>query len=329
MGMAHCKACGTGTQINEERTLCEHNCHFSATFKRPDGSSSVADYNLGALSSSDTMYGPVFKRENDTMGLHEYFLNVCTKDQTNATCLDSKGKPLYAYACQIPEGKSAAKSLGDTINFERLPDTPGDGVLVRYTGGTPGCLSRAAPDDDTLVPRAREAAIHFVCDVLAGRGSPTHRPHVETIETAPCYYEFEWRSIFACRLCTMDDYDYVETDCLRGQAERQYFWKEPRHCYQGVALPATTTFACENVKVGFLAVAMVLGGLLLALVAVVILFFRNRRIHSEYAILKSTHGSDAEVSGLMDAGPSRRQKFSLGGDVDEEDEEDGFRNAAD
>ena len=119
----------------------------------------------------------------------------------------------------------------------RLTGAPGDerrpgelGFVARYTMGTPGC------GPVTRGPNyPRVTNITFVCDTTAGVGQWAKQG--TKIENPPCNYNFVWRSLYACPLCTEAMYSYFYSPCIAGSRQKVYYWLDaPLMCNDGILL---------------------------------------------------------------------------------------------
>lgn len=61
---------------------------------------------------------------------------------------------------------------------------------------------------------------------------------------ASCWYHFRWESLYACPLCTTDDYTAIVGECVNGQRQTVYTWITPRLCHDGAPLPAAAITPC-------------------------------------------------------------------------------------
>jgi len=234
IAVASCKACGPNTRSQPDRLDCdEMGCTYSPR--------AAVVYNLSAL-QSDEMYGPIW----DVKG-HAFYLNPCQKQHSNRSCFDVYGKPIQTHACQaIPLGYSM--DLGHVVGYYPFRDAamatdPSDpsrsGLVVQYTDGTPGCKA-----DGVEIPRSTK--ITFICDPFAGIGYPET---VEPVEVLPCQYQFKWTSLYACPICTLDDFQVVHGKCEdNGLSLKAYVPKNyPNRCHSGLN-PASEYVPCTSIS---------------------------------------------------------------------------------
>ena len=131
----------------------------------------------------------------------KYFVNLCGQTHTNTTCLGRDGEPIYALACQQGtaldsiSGQSFSVGLGDTMAFYNLPDSDKfrQGLLVSIQGG-----GRCSNNVE------RTLNITMLCDMSVGAGYP-ELPPGGIVEPHKCAYQLQWRSQYACPMCTARD----------------------------------------------------------------------------------------------------------------------------
>jgi len=110
------------------------------------------------------------------------------------------------------------------------------GLVMTFTEGSYGCPSGSRP----AFPRS--TTITFLCNPLAGKGFPVA---VEPVEEPHCRYNFMWSSLYACPLCTLDDYEVVLGPCVAGYQSKNYVPKSyPNRC-QGGLVPPPERVECE------------------------------------------------------------------------------------
>jgi hypothetical protein len=202
-------------------------------------------YDLSALQTNDEMIGPII--DNRKM---QYYINVCSINHSNSKCFDANNDPILGFACQITTicdgDRCRGVNLGDIIGFFPLSDeySSQDGVAVRFSHGTM-CNNGVE----------REIKINFLCDTTVGVGSPEPPPSKQIEdESQACVYELVWKSIYACPVCSEDDYEFTYTECVDGKRQKMARWKaNPKRCHDGVGLPdietvedgCTTYTVCE------------------------------------------------------------------------------------
>lgn len=143
--------------------------------------------------------------------------------------LDEDDVPLVTKVCQVlPYGY--ALDVGWTSGYYALA-SGARGFRAHYDLGTMGCGPR-----NNGVAYPRNSDINFICDPSAGVGAVASNGPVEN---TPCHYNFEWRSMYACPVCSETDYSFYYTNCdASGKRTKVYYWKDPILCHDGVTLPA-------------------------------------------------------------------------------------------
>jgi len=299
-GSARCEACGHGTFSAAGSAACDvspQHCIYEAA----DGVS----YDLGGLARvREPMWGPVHDGNNSV----DYYINVCSKDHSNGTCHGRDGFAVPGYACQQntlydsfgydswwddddywETGRdSLTVSLGHVMAFYSLPNDPRGGLVVSYQGGDP-CRDG----------RRRMLNVTMICDMDVGPGAPTP-PSSSPVEATKCGYQLEWRSQFACPMCTLGDMEALPGECsVTGQRPINMVWKEPRRCHGGLALPTVRYEECVAVMLdkGKIALFGVVGAGVLALLvgALIALYMRNRKMYKEYSMLKEQNEAEMEL----------------------------------
>jgi len=298
-GSESCRPCGEGTTPNPQATDCDtHDCTFSVGGR---------GYDLSALEKPNFMYSTVQQYPRDDG--HIYFLNMCTRQtdfNANLTCFDHNQKPINSFACQRTT-HGYAVDLGSTIGFSAPRGFSKDhtilGITVTFTHGkhSSGC------DRETNGAHAlRSTEVAMICDPFAGVGSP-ESPATQPVEfpAHTCTYHFEWRSLYACPLCTQDDYEAITGACTNSTNSREvhYMWKSPRMCHGGVALPPVSVEFCTPhgdgpwyTSPGFLITVMAVGGLccLAAGGYGLLKYYKYRKLYEAYAQLDRNRGTDPD-----------------------------------
>lgn len=199
--MNQCYTCGLGTQANTAHTGCEFSSGTNCEYH-----SSGLTYDLSKMANLQHMYGPITDQSSWFAG-HQYFLNLCTKSHVDHACYDKNDNALLSYSCQIPQGGSVAKDLGDVIGFKEFTIAqrskyPDGGIHVQLTRGSV-CHHAGAQQH-------RSTDILVACSEEDGVGNPEFPPtsswnpsgSVEPDDM--CAYEFLWKSRYGCPLCSID-----------------------------------------------------------------------------------------------------------------------------
>lgn len=227
-GATACAPCGAGTTAAVGSSWCDESCRFRYN--------DDISYDLKPLARiGGDMYGPITGATNR----RSYYLNVCTRDHSNATCADEDGRPLSTQSC-MTDDLGFGLDLGRVTNFYAHPTTPNQGLTIVYRNSTSDREGSECRMTANRVIAPRSTNITFTCDPLAGYGYP------EFVETDGCATSFAWSTLFACPACDDSDYDYYYTECVDGKQLKTYKWKDnPRKCHSGDALPPPEERTCS------------------------------------------------------------------------------------
>jgi hypothetical protein len=206
------------------------------------------------------MWGPIYDN-----GMNPFYLNICSKQNGNSTCLDDENVPISTYACKLDRN-------GHGIDVGHNPAFSGGGAgsgsfNVTYTDGEPGCPTGWFGDG--MVPQ--QTTVSFICDPDAGEGSPVA---ASPFEITKCHYHFKWYTIHAvrrmrnyelpknesnyrlvllyssikCRACDDQDIDYYYTDCVNKKQDKIFYWRDnPKQCHGGKTLsPPERDLTCGS-----------------------------------------------------------------------------------
>ena len=229
-GASECLSCGMGTTSNAALTDCVTDCTYT------DVANGLL-YDLTPLGDTENMHpAGVFMN-------HRYYLNVCTREHTNTSCTDGDGNPIRTFACQQSFAWGYSIDIGDTIGFEdrsnyplaTTPAAPGSGIVVHYTHG------------DSCAHSDRETYVDMICDPDAGVGRPTapaaHNTSVE-VPQGSCNYTFEWRTAYACPVCTATMLSPRVGDCLDGVRQMSLQMTQP--CWNRDGITDTSRISCDS-----------------------------------------------------------------------------------
>ena len=227
-GATTCAPCGAGTTAAVGSSWCDESCRFRY--------SDDITYDLKQLARiGGDMYGPITGSTNR----RSYYLNVCTRDHSNATCVDEDGRPLSTQSC-MTDDLGFGLDLGRVTNFYAHPTTPNQGLTIVYRNSTSDRQGSECRLTTTRAIAPRSTNITFTCDPLAGYGYP------EFVGTDGCATSFSWSTLFACPACDDSDYDFYYTECVDGKQFKTYKWKDnPRKCHSGDSLPAPEERTCS------------------------------------------------------------------------------------
>ena len=224
--MSSCQECGEGTFSNSDKSGCEITC----TLTTDD-----AFFDLNPMVRTDNqMYGPVYDNRQNS-----YFLNICTKEHNNNTCIDLHHNPVDSYACQVTSYFGV--DLGNMFGILPLRSnyTGLEGVTIHLTNGS-SCFNQTSGSYFH-----RQTYIDIICDPYAGIGSPVAAAENNVVEDSKCVYQFSWNSLYGCHVCTEDDYTYITTKCRENMRQIEYIWKDnPKACHSGVSLPDPQNIPC-------------------------------------------------------------------------------------
>jgi len=190
------------------------------------------NYDLTSLANKS--YGPV------SSDIYQYYINLCGRGGFIPECHDVDDVPLNTHVCQVlPYGYSL--DVGWSSGYYALPPSSGSrGFRIHYDLGTMGCGPK-----NNGVAYPRNSDLTFVCDPSAGLG--VLQNNGSSVENTPCHYSFVWRSLYACPVCTTDDYSFYYTTCnAAGKRTKIYYWTDPILCHDGVELPPSEQVGCSD-----------------------------------------------------------------------------------
>ncbi|CAI5522753.1 unnamed protein product [Closterium sp. Naga37s-1] len=133
------------------------------------------------------------------------------------------------------------------------------GLVMAFTG-----------DECPQTNMPRETNLTFICDPAAGHGQPEawtkegqmaalnpvlgypqysqRGGAVQRIEHSDCSFSLVWYSLFACPLCSHEDYERVETAECMDETRATFKWKLPRVCQLNPFNPLPQDEPCEPCK---------------------------------------------------------------------------------
>ncbi|CAI5949464.1 unnamed protein product [Closterium sp. NIES-64] len=272
-----CEPCGEGTSSAEGSSECTVGdvyiptsfCHYTPP-PTAFNSSRLTVFDLSPLARlhPDQMFGPIYDdptapdREQRSL----YYVSVCMRDNTNATCYAPRGGSLNTYACRVNprsplEGpRRRAVSLGDSISLHPLGAHPAlerRGFVMSLEGSL--CAGNSM---------LRATNISFICDPDAGYGAPeawTDKGKAAAVDPSlsfpswvvrggvvlpigdesACVMEMVWYTAHACPMCTMDDYELVEVSGCVDNKYATYKYKQPKTCQANAQLPLPQDIPCQ------------------------------------------------------------------------------------
>ncbi|KAJ3452120.1 hypothetical protein M0812_03884 [Anaeramoeba flamelloides] len=229
-GSTKCVNCGAGTFSNAGSTECDNN---NCTYRINE----LIEYDLKPLASSNQIFKKLHSNQI-------FKINICYKNEEVDYCKDEYGNAIKTFICQNITDLPSQYDLGNTIEYLPLDTSQddankssfdGDGLLIRYLNGKK-CSNGIY----------RYTNISLICDMGAGMGEP--EAGSDGVEKDTCTYEFIWKSMYACPLCTESDYDYYYTPCEEDEFRyKHYYWlQNPKKCYGGVELPEDEMLSCTG-----------------------------------------------------------------------------------
>ncbi|KAK3261340.1 hypothetical protein CYMTET_29749 [Cymbomonas tetramitiformis] len=192
------------------------------------------------------MFGPVHDNASvageDPTG-HRYWVNVCSRNHSNATCDDAYGNPVQSYICQESMQLSSRTdrrigvALGDTVSIQSIEGMgPERGFQMVYLGKP--CVSSerktiltfvCSPDSGIGEPEAwteENKAVVFDSNATFPWMSEEGRTALP-VEAGHCEYDLVWYSLFACPLCTEDNFEAVQVEGCQDNKRVMHRWKVP------------------------------------------------------------------------------------------------------
>jgi hypothetical protein len=236
-GSTECTTCGNNTYPNvcpenpddptpandcTPQTKCEfNNCGFV------HNESFVFD--LSPIQTNNAMINP----KQPSGDNYTYYVNLCTRNNSMSTCLDyfdSENGGDDCYAClQTPGTYYYSYRIGTKgeINYFEDQTTGEYGVNITYSDGDYMYCNQSA------IYGPRQLEIHLLC--VGDYGVGTLIPS-EPFQNEKCTYRFDWTTEYACRLCTLDDYQLLSGDCVKGKRNQTYVLRtDISTCMHGIS----------------------------------------------------------------------------------------------
>ncbi|XP_046839798.1 endosome/lysosome-associated apoptosis and autophagy regulator family member 2-like [Xenia sp. Carnegie-2017] len=214
------------------------------------------------------------------------------------TMIPKRGaKPLAAQPMSV--GEQLMKIT--TEKLRKTDEIYADKGLINATVLT---MHYAGHGKSKYCPKGRSTVIHHVCD--------PHRNPSDVKVMLPakcpqgtcdgCSFHVIMRSAFACPFCTKDDYYSVMTGCVKGKKNTTFVWKLPKVCVGGVFLPKRNTTTCSilerSVKDFAIGLACFAGFVILMILAILILWCKNRRLEYKYhKLIQNASDASGELPG--------------------------------
>ncbi|GIQ80858.1 hypothetical protein KIPB_001725 [Kipferlia bialata] len=284
-------------------------CESVTEFEMEDGMS----FNVTGLKDLG-MFGPV-KDDTDM----KYYVSIGHNSDAASPCNAGRRDLTEAMACQVEP-----LSLGPYSAVTLRPTVHSTGNMMTFTrpeGAEPGVDVTLWGGDLCAHNQPRQTLIHLLCDLTMGTGTPQagagpSEDGSSLVETAPCLYEFYWRSVYGCRTCTPEDYIVTVSECVAGLQTVTTQWNEDSvlqpngHCNRFASpLPAPFTQSCSNGP-DPVALYICLAIIAMCVVALVCLL-------RQYSLLRRDILSGEQDSALVDGNQSSersplRRKASIG-----------------
>eukprot|EP01105_Mastigella_eilhardi_P023797 TRINITY_DN6058_c0_g1_i1.p1 TRINITY_DN6058_c0_g1~~TRINITY_DN6058_c0_g1_i1.p1 ORF type:complete len:1614 (-),score=341.66 TRINITY_DN6058_c0_g1_i1:49-4845(-) len=259
-GGTMCSSCYAGTTSAQPTgsTTCVSTCVFNDT-----ADDKFYQYDLTALSTS---VGPISGPSDST-----FYFNLCGLGIDGHACVDNAGNDVATHVCQVG---SKTFDFGDLLEFVADPEPASGFSLVFHGGDADGCTSTMA---------TRETVLSMQCSVSAGAGSPKY---LYTPVQDPCAVTFIWGSLYACPVCTPDDYEQVIGSCNDG--EQQVTMIRHADC-NGPASYSAPVQTCSDASgksfpIKYVVLILICVGVVLLAMAGVIAYmvFRHRKMTQRY-----------------------------------------------
>lgn len=160
-------------------------------------------YDLSGLVPPQSVLG-----SDPTFRVGEYTVNVCAPrkclqsgNQTAASRLDDVS---YSYVCQTSEGQNCGTSIEFTTEPQPATLSLVDAAKYRFTllykNGDICIYDQTRPDP--LNQFRKMTHIDFLCDLSIEIGSP----ELNDADTTRCGVAMQWRTRYACPVCTDAEY---------------------------------------------------------------------------------------------------------------------------
>lgn len=310
-----CQKCEAGTKSNSDHTACFNDCSFTSEL---DGR--VHDFSF--FSTPQVSFTPPSFTNSGRKYVHYYNISLCGNNGLgSAHCIDNvtmsfdntgPSKKITSMVCRStklsnvgaggeevivfsqPQDISSRLAKIYQVDMNATEDNPliptmknqmfGDVIYEFKTEATPECLDGAS------------TFVHLRCDPALDEGEiKTEMPTLCPDATCDgCNFNFLWRSLEACPLCTEDDYYSVESGCVDGYVTKKYIWKSyPKSCVKGVKLPSYTKSPCTDLRL-YIEIAILAGTVLLVLLCTVMccLWKKSKKLEYKYQKLVMSSGKN-------------------------------------
>jgi len=288
-----------------DHTVCASNCQFEVDH---------AMYDLSGLQGEQ----PAIPYDNMYLSL-----DICNPLPSSDYCLDSNYKPSKGFVCL--GGKNVGRILsvvpkGRTDDMKRLIYDNGANVILEYTGGAQidGCdnnnqsLTRISFFCDNtsaaaIPPQQGQDVMRAAVSETASMGSPEQdtEDHHHT-RNDKCLISLRWKSYNACPVCTITDYQLHEAPCVNGTHHSFRIRINP--CFGPNIIEAGNKNCENNMMIPFESVLGVVSIILLLVVVLGILYYRNKTLQHRYSLLSEEKNKQVEMVDLENAGESKKKK---------------------
>ena len=273
-GQTACELCPVGSNsASEGAEFCSHPCTVVAG-GRHYNLSSVRSLTVGPLSAP-------------WLVPQLYLFQFCDPIRQTRLCNDTRGRPVPTLVCEIDPATGHGTSAASSVRFEPVPEAASSGALLQavFSGGSDAACASG---------EVRSTRVLLECAPGAG----TEEVRAELVAAAgACTRVFRASLLAGCRACSGDfsgaganpDYAAVVSECVSG-AQNVTFVRNV--ACAGPATMTVTVVCAAQLPVPYYGVAAVFGLLVLLVVGVLALVFRNRRMHQSYArLLEEREGS--------------------------------------
>lgn len=328
-GEKACIPCGHGLHSGKGSTECVSSCQFTSK----DGKS----FNFMPFSGLHDVKTSALFTTKGTKYYHNFKISLCQEEPSARASCHSNISAVRGYGVDQTYNSSVCRLTIIPRNGEKAlaaqPMSVGDQLMEiksRKLTTQDEMLGSEYIENSTVVsyhykandlteacPEGRSTVVHFVCD-----------PHSKEVKKGVpakcsegtcdgCKFHFIIHSSAACPLCTRRDYEKVVTGCVKGKKNMTFVWKMPRLCEGGVKLPKRNSTTCSILErsVGdFVVIGLpcFAGFVVLMILAVLILWYKNRRLEYKYHKLIQ---NSSDRSGELPGAPQ-----CVGDDDDDEDE---------
>ncbi|XP_028408031.1 UPF0577 protein KIAA1324-like [Dendronephthya gigantea] len=335
-GRDACIACGDFLTSEKGSTECVSSCKFT--------SKEGEKYDLSPISGIYSKKTSALFTPQGTKYYHMFNISVCPQDPSlKASChrnvsMEGNAEATKTYNYTICRMTIVPRP---STTFATQPMSVGKQLMListRKVKENDELLSEKQMINRTIIsfhyrtdgvteacPRGRSTVIHHVCD-------PRRKAKSEVKLAVPqkcsegtcdgCSFHFIMRSAAACPLCTSEHYFSVVTGCVKEKKHTTYVWKSPKICLGGKALPEGNYTKCslleKPIKDYAIGLGIFAGAVVLMVLAVLILWYKNRRLEYKYhKLIQNASDRSGELPGAPQC---------VGDDEDEDEEEVHFKS---